>query len=289
MRAQPTTGPMPPSADARRLWLACGAAALLHLALLFGLRLGSAPVAIPTLEVTLLATPAGSLPLSARVLAPVAQSGGGERLQPRVPSARSGGPRDQAGLAHAADPALQTDMATGAASPRLSTDAPSPQTAARGERARDGAGTALQLRRREQAGAVASGEPSASTPASDDSRRAGAGLDTRASREAAYRELWRRRVERAGAANFPWSALATGQPKSLTLLVTVRADGSVSQARVLRSSGLPMLDRAALDILRLAGPFPPFPDDLRREAQTLSFAYDWEFLPGDRAALRVGN
>ncbi|HXG28462.1 MAG TPA: TonB family protein [Nevskiales bacterium] len=280
---------MPSSADARRLWLACGLAALLHLALLFGLRLGSAPVAIPTLEVTLLAMPASSPPLSARVLAPVAQSGGGKRLQPRIPSAREGGPGELAGLVHAADPVLQTDMAAGPVPPRLSTDAPSRQAAVRSDSARTGAGTALLLPRRERSGDPSRGEPSASAPVSDDGRRADAGLSTRASREAAYRELWRRRVERAGAANFPWSALAMGQPKSLTLLVTLRADGSVSQARVLRSSGLPMLDRAALDILRLAGPFPPFPDDLRRDTQTLSFAYDWEFLPGDRARLHVGN
>jgi periplasmic protein TonB len=280
---------MQPSPDGRRLWLACAAATLLHLALLFGLRMGAEPPAVSTLEVTLLAVPEHSRPRHARVLAPVAQSGGGLRQQTRIPSAAAGGPRQTLGLQHAADPGLQTAASPTEALRLLSTNTPAAQAVTRGEGLRQGAEESLQLPRREQAGDSANTYNITTADAGDGSRRAATGLTTRASREAAYRELWRQRVEHAGAANFPWSALAMGQPKSLTLQVTVRADGAVSQARVLRSSGLPMLDRAALDILRIAGPFPPFPDELRRETRELSFAYDWEFFPGDRAALRVGG
>jgi periplasmic protein TonB len=280
---------MQPSPDGRRLWLACAAAALLHLALLFGLRMSAEPQAVSTLEISLLAVPERNNPLYARILAPVAQSGGGRQQQTRIPAAAPGGPRDTTGLQHAADPSLQTATSPTDALRLLSADDAAARAVERGEGLRQGAAETLLLPRREQAGDSVSTHSPAAADTGDGSRRAVTGLSTRASREATYRELWRQRVEYAGAANFPWSALTMGQPKSLTLLVTVRADGTVSQARVLRSSGLPMLDRAALDILRLASPFPPFPDDLRREAQALSFAYDWEFLPGDRAALRVEN
>ncbi len=281
--------PMPSSPDRRRLGLACVTAALLHLALLFGLRMSAEPPAVSTLEVTLLAVPERNSPLNARVLAPVAQSGGGLQRQTRMPSAPPGGPWQTPGLRHAADPSLQTAASRSEALRLLSTDDASARTIARGEGTRDGAEASLQLPQQAQAGISAAPHSPIEANTSDNSRRAATGVTARASREAAYRELWRQRIEHAGAANFPWSALAMGQPKSLTLQVTVRADGAVSQAHVLRSSGVPMLDRAALDILRIAGPFPPFPDDLRRQTTALSFIYNWEFFPGDRATLRIGH
>jgi protein TonB len=58
---------------------------------------------------------------------------------------------------------------------------------------------------------------------------------------------------------------------------------------VLRSSGQPTLDKAAMEILRIAAPFPAFPEPLRASAAELNFSYDWEFFPGDRSELRVGR
>lgn len=282
---------MPPRAD-RRLWLACSAATLLHLALLFGLQIVREPAAPLSLEVTLLAVPGSQTPLAARILAPVASTGGGALRALREPAARAGGPLERAGLRHAADLAPQTAAERNDGLRIL--NSPSAGDSVRsGSQAtpRPGTDAALLLQRREQAGDHAfSDDPHASRePVSDESPATIAGLTTRASRQAAYRELWRRQVERAGAANFPWSALTTGRPKSLTLLVTLRTDGTVAQTRVLRSSGLPSLDQAALNILRAAAPFPPFPDDLRRDTTELSFVHVWEFLPGDRAALRLGR
>lgn len=282
---------MPPPADDRRLWLTCGVAALLHLALMFGLRLGIEPPTPSSLEVTLVAMADGKAPLTARVLAPVAQTGGGNDRQLRNQQAQAGGPLSLDGLRHAADLAMQSAQMPAGRVQTLASDAAADHSSAGGNDPQLGADARLQLLRREQAGdSAASGarDPVARTP-SDGNLLDTAGLSTRASRQAAYREVWRQRVEHAGAANFPWSALTMGQPKSLTLLVSVRADGTVIQTRVLRSSGLPMLDKAALDILRLAGPFPPFPETLRQDTTVLNFAYDWEFFPGAHAALRIGD
>jgi len=275
----------------QRLWLACGLAALLHMALLFGLHLSSEPYSTPSLKVTLVAVAGGPAPLNAQVLAPVSQIGGGSRQELRAPSARAGGPLELAGLRHAAELDMQSAEQPGERVRTLSTESASDWARSDSEALQTGVDADLRLLRREHAGSSMASPERRPIPqsTSDDSRRNAAGASTRASQQAAYRELWRQRVEHAGSANFPWSALATGQPKSLTLLVTVRADGTVTQTRVQRSSGLPMLDKAALQILRLAGPFPPFPERLRQETEELSFAYDWEFFPGDRAALRVGR
>jgi protein TonB len=278
--------------DDQRLWLACGGAALFHLALLFGLRFGIEQAMPVSLEVTLVAVPSSTAPLTAQVLAPVAGIGGGRQRELRAPATRAGGPFELAGLRHAADLAMQSPSAPSDGPKTLTTEIAAEQARHTSEGTpQTGQDPALLLQRREQAGDSATRielHPSRQA-ASDDGQAAASGLTTRASRQAAYRELWRQQVERAGSVNFPWSALTTGQPRSLTLQVTVRADGAVTASRVLRSSGLLPLDQAALNILRMAGPFPPFPGDLRQEAAELNFVYDWEFLPGDRAALRVGR
>jgi len=59
----------------------------------------------------------------------------------------------------------------------------------------------------------------------------------------------------------------------------VRRDGSVESSRILRSSGTPLLDAAALRVVELAQPFPPLPrtsDDI----DILQVTRTWVFLPG---------
>ena len=46
------------------------------------------------------------------------------------------------------------------------------------------------------------------------------------------------------------------------------------------SSGQRELDQAAMQILRLAAPFEPFPEGLRAEYDVLRFAYEWRFSEG---------
>ena len=44
-----------------------------------------------------------------------------------------------------------------------------------------------------------------------------------------------------------------------------------------RTSGSRLIDQAALEILRRAAPFDPFPEAIRVEYDTLRFAYKWQF------------
>jgi periplasmic protein TonB len=110
--------------------------------------------------------------------------------------------------------------------------------------------------------------------------------DTRESRIAPYLDSWRRKVERLGTVKFPSAARRPDLQGNPVLEVVIRADGSVEQIVVRRSSGYPELDQAALGILKLAAPFDPFPPALREDFDQLRFAYEWQFI-GNRISGRV--
>ena len=104
--------------------------------------------------------------------------------------------------------------------------------------------------------------------------------DARASKLAPYLDGWRRRVERIGTLNYPAVASAGDGTASPVVEVAVGSDGRLASAVILRTSGRPEIDAAALAILRLASPFDPFPPELAREYRRLRFAYEWQFVGG---------
>lgn len=118
--------------------------------------------------------------------------------------------------------------------------------------------------------------------ASNKPRRKAISASTREYRYAAYLEAWRRKVERIGNLNYPDAAKRKKLYGDLLLHVAVRADGSVSEIRVLRSSGHKILDDAAVRIVRLAAPFAPFPEEIRKEVDILDITRTWQFLSGNR-------
>jgi protein TonB len=103
--------------------------------------------------------------------------------------------------------------------------------------------------------------------------------DTRLSVLAPYLDGWRQRVERIGTVNYPASSQFGRLSGSPVIEVSVDRAGRLVGARVRRSSGHPTLDAAALDILRLATPFEPFPPTLA-QYRVLHFAYEWQFKGG---------
>ena len=113
-------------------------------------------------------------------------------------------------------------------------------------------------------------------PAPDDRLLA----DTRESAIAAYLDGWKRRIEQVGTLNFPNEARRRALSGNPVLEVAIRADGRLEQVLVRRSSGHRELDAAAVDIVRLASPFDPFPPAMRERYPMLRFAYEWQFLKG---------
>jgi TonB family protein len=100
-----------------------------------------------------------------------------------------------------------------------------------------------------------------------------------------YMEQWRAKVERVGNANYP--AEARGRISgSLRLSVSIKADGTVDQIKIDRSSGSDVLDHAAVRTVELASPFAPLPRDIRRDTDILVITRTWTFGPTDRLETR---
>jgi protein TonB len=105
--------------------------------------------------------------------------------------------------------------------------------------------------------------------------------DTRAATLAPYLDTWRRKVERVGTIHFPSAARMLNAKKANPVIeVGIAANGSLDRAVIRRSSGSVELDNAALQTLKLAAPFDPFPPELAREHQVLRFVYEWQWTRG---------
>ncbi len=96
-------------------------------------------------------------------------------------------------------------------------------------------------------------------------------------RFARYVEDWRLKIERIGNLNYPEAARQLKLYGNLLLTVSIRADGSVEDVRVERSSGQRVLDAAAVRIVEMAAPFAPLPPDIRRDTDILHITRTWTF------------
>ena len=110
---------------------------------------------------------------------------------------------------------------------------------------------------------------------------------TRASDVATYLDGWKRRIEQVGTLNFPNEARRQHLSGNPLVLVVLASNGGLVRADIRRSSGHAELDRAALDILKLATPFESFPAELARRYDVLRFSYEWEFVAGQLAGSSV--
>jgi protein TonB len=82
--------------------------------------------------------------------------------------------------------------------------------------------------------------------------------------------------------NYPEQARREKIFGSLQLTVSIRNDGSVENIEVSRSSGQPVLDEAAMRIVRMAAPYSAFPPDIRRDTDILSITRTWTFTQADK-------
>lgn len=99
--------------------------------------------------------------------------------------------------------------------------------------------------------------------------------------DAYYVNLWRQKIERMGAINYPQEAENCYDNCRLRILVSINPDGSIHELAILESSGRRVLDEAATRIVRLAAPFAPFTNEMRREMDRLEIIRTWQFT-GDR-------
>ena len=97
--------------------------------------------------------------------------------------------------------------------------------------------------------------------------------------DAQYTSNVTNKIERIGALNFPEEARSKlyGRPR---LLIAIRSDGTLRDVSVLHSSGSNVLDDKALKIVRMAAPFPPFPEEVLSERDELELIRTLEFKGG---------
>ena len=98
---------------------------------------------------------------------------------------------------------------------------------------------------------------------------------------APYFDAWKQKIERIGTLNYPEQARGKLYGRVVIFVELNVEDGSIYSAEISRSSGHQVLDQAALRILRMAAPFGPIPREAMGAASILSFAREWNFVPGD--------
>jgi protein TonB len=105
---------------------------------------------------------------------------------------------------------------------------------------------------------------------------------------AVYYDKLRHAIEDKGTANFPQAdgAKLYGE---LTMVITVNLDGQVLDAKVVKSSGNPKLDRRAQAIVRSAGPFGDFTPGMRRAADQIKVVSRFTFTRNDTLETKLSG
>ena len=93
---------------------------------------------------------------------------------------------------------------------------------------------------------------------------------------ALYHDHMRRLIEEHGTRFFP-QIQGRKLYGSLTLVLTVNAQGRVIASQVVKSSGQPELDKLALSLAENAGPFGPFTAEMKREFDQLAMVSRYTF------------
>ena len=100
-------------------------------------------------------------------------------------------------------------------------------------------------------------------------------------RYATYVETWRLKVEKIGTLNYPEEAKAQKLYGQLRMTVSIRADGTLENVYINKSSGHRILDDAAKRIVEMSAPYAVFPEDIRKDTDVLSITRTWTFTRED--------
>lgn len=243
------------------LWIAVLLALALHLNLWFiGFELPTAKPEQPTgLDVNLV-----ELPSASEITAPGEQAELANAVE-QLPQARTPAPsttpesRKQASLLTAQDSATQIEQPV----------TQQPDLPSGADLFRDGLGNAEQF------------IPQA-TLAPSELRKKYISASTTDWLYASYMNAWTQKVERIGNMNYPQEALRRNMRGDLVLSVGIRADGSLESIEVLRDSGYPVLDEAAIRIVELSAPFSVLPEQIASEVDILYITRTWRFSPDSK-------
>lgn len=97
-----------------------------------------------------------------------------------------------------------------------------------------------------------------------------------------YLARWKRQVEAYGNRNYPDILVQQNLSGRVILEVTLDGQGRVLDLAIRRSSGNPVLDDAARQLLQAAAPYPAFPDELAARHDRLVITRTWVFTSDRR-------
>lgn len=280
--------PAPPAiGESARLSATLVLSVLVHAMLVLGVGFAledSAPV-MPTLDVILTQTRTALTPKQADFLAQADNQGGGEHAKSSRPTAPQAGPLPQPedGLAprplRAQTPAPSPPPEARVIASSNARDAmPSPQARPEVEPNPLPRGSEKIDRDIEMARLAAEIQLRSQQYAKRPKRKF-VSASTREYAWAQYLRGWVDRVERVGNLNYPDEARRRRIGGVVVISVAVRRDGSVESTRIVQSSHIPMLDNAALRIVKLAAPFAPLPKT-QDDPDILHVTRTWQFMPG---------
>ncbi|MCX7034634.1 MAG: TonB family protein [Arenimonas sp.] len=249
----------------------------------------AAPVT-PTLDVILTETRSDAPPKDADFIAQANNQGGGESDRPERPREEQLAPVPKIDPGVAPEPLVaQAPPPEPEPVPRvLTTLAPSPQAlpVPKDQRETDPSllppGRELVEQSLEMARLAAEIERRQELMAKRPKRKF-ISASTREYEYATYLRAWVSKVERVGNLNYPDEARRRGLGGRLVMTVAVRRDGSIEEIVLNRSSGLGVLDQAAMRIVRLSEPFPPLPQ-AKDNIDVLHITRTWQFQNGSVAS-----
>jgi protein TonB len=276
-----------PIGEAERLSATMVLSLLLHGMLLLGLGFAledAAPV-MPTLDVILTRTSTALTPKQADFLAQANNQGGGESDKANRPSDTQSGlvPKPDEGIAprelRAQSPTPQTPPETRViSSTRGDVTTPQPQATPQVDASVLPPGRLKVQHDMDMARLAAEIHLRSQRYAKRPSRKF-VSASTREYAWAAYLRTWVDRAERVGNLNYPDEARRRGLAGTVVINVGIRRNGSVERADIVQSSGIPLLDAAALRIAKLAEPYPPLPKTAE-DPDILNVVRTWRFMPG---------
>ncbi len=263
-------------------------AVALHLLLLFGIHFGVSLNPVPrladTLDVVLVQWRSETEPDKADYLAQASQKGGGETTEKTRPSEPVSGeiptPRDGQDPMQSVQqtPAPEVELReivaveTANASPLQPTTVEQPETELP---------SAAQLMQQSQEIASLHQEISRQRQTSSRlPRKKFISANTREYEFASYMSAWVSKVERVGNLNYPSELRQKMLHGDLILAVGIHENGTVESVNVRRSSGIPEIDRAAINIVQMAAPYSPLPENITDRVDILYITRTWRFETG---------
>lgn len=100
---------------------------------------------------------------------------------------------------------------------------------------------------------------------------------TVASSDAKYLLSWKEKIEYFGNTYYPKQIAARNLSGEVLLSVAIRTDGSIEAVRIEKSSGVKILDEAAVQTAYMAAPFAPFDAAMRKNTDILEIVRTWRF------------